>query len=248
METTIYYFSGTGNTKFFADQVAKNLGECELVSISSIIDNKTIICEGRVGIFFPTYVWGLPEIVDRFMRKANLSKVDYLFMGATGGGSAGQIFRQAQRVLQEKKIKLNYGFFSKLPGNATNVYNAFSEEKCEELKLNSIDKAKEVTRNINNSVTTIEKFHFIFTFLHKVMYGGFIKALPTMDSNYIITNDCNGCGICEEVCPMTNIKMQSEKPQFMGSCQGCLACYNRCPEVAIHVKNDKLKKRYRYTI
>ena len=63
----IYYFSGTGNSKWLAEQLASktediavNLIECSVVSS---IDNQTI------GIVFPIHAWGVPEPVLEFVKK-----------------------------------------------------------------------------------------------------------------------------------------------------------------------------------
>ena len=44
---------------------------------------------------------------------------------------------------------------------------------------------------------------------------------------------CNGCGICEKICPVDNIKLVNEKPEWQHKCQMCTGCLHYCPQKAI---------------
>lgn len=57
------------------------------------------------------------------------------------------------------------------------------------------------------------------------------------DSNYIVSNVCNGCGICSRVCPALNIKMVEERPKWQHTCERCTACMQLCPNRAIEFGN-----------
>jgi Pyruvate/2-oxoacid:ferredoxin oxidoreductase delta subunit len=57
---------------------------------------------------------------------------------------------------------------------------------------------------------------------------------------------CNGCGICEKLCPVDNISLNSEKKPIWGTaCEFCLGCINWCPTQAIESGNET-KGRNRY--
>ena len=53
------------------------------------------------------------------------------------------------------------------------------------------------------------------------------------DKAYYVTDKCNGCGLCEKVCPVHNIEMKDGKPVWLHHCENCLACYEWCPNRAI---------------
>ena len=74
MNTTIYYFSGTGNSL----KIAKDL--------SSFIDNSQIIRiayntlhitsdekSGRIGFVFPVYFRGLPRMMEKFIKNLKIT-------------------------------------------------------------------------------------------------------------------------------------------------------------------------------
>ena len=63
-----------------------------------------------------------------------------------------------------------------------------------------------------------------------------------------ITDQCAGCTICEQVCPIGNIQMVNGKAQRKSkTCDFCLACVQNCPFHAIALKFDKNPNaRYRH--
>ena len=68
----IFYFSGTGNTRWVAGEIAKAIGE-ELLYIPDLIRQGQYaftLKEGeRLGFCFPTHGWQPPRIVRNFIKK-----------------------------------------------------------------------------------------------------------------------------------------------------------------------------------
>lgn len=71
----IFYFSGTGNTRWVASQIADAIGE-ELLYIPDLIRKEQYEYEWhegeRIGFCFPTHGWQPPGIVREFIRKLRL--------------------------------------------------------------------------------------------------------------------------------------------------------------------------------
>ena len=71
----IFYFSGTGNTRFVAEQIAAGIGE-KLVFIPDAIRDGRYefeLADGEtVGFCFPTHGWQPPRIVREFIRKLRI--------------------------------------------------------------------------------------------------------------------------------------------------------------------------------
>jgi MinD superfamily P-loop ATPase len=63
------------------------------------------------------------------------------------------------------------------------------------------------------------------------------------DKGFIIEDTCNGCKVCEKVCPVNNIKVK-DKPTFKHECICCYACTHNCPQNAIRLKSEKSKNRF----
>ena len=58
MSTSIYYFSGTGNSLYVAKTIHEGISDSELISVSKVINEKINITCDRMIIVFPVYLWG----------------------------------------------------------------------------------------------------------------------------------------------------------------------------------------------
>jgi flavodoxin len=143
MKTTLYYFTGTGNSLKVARDLAAKLGDTEIVPITKVVDNEVIEAGGdAVGIVSPVYMWGLPLIVARFAKKLKVSPAQYLFGVADFGGWQGGTTVQLQKIFAKRDILLSAGFGVKMPGNYAPMYGALPDEKQQKLfaaEKNKID-------------------------------------------------------------------------------------------------------------
>ena len=103
----IFYFSGTGNTRWLATQIAEAIGE-QLLYIPDLIrqDSYTFtLSDGeRIGFCFPTHGWQPPRIVREFIRTLKFDSDDTLdrhFCWAltTCGDSTGETMTILNREL-----------------------------------------------------------------------------------------------------------------------------------------------------
>jgi NAD-dependent dihydropyrimidine dehydrogenase PreA subunit len=62
---------------------------------------------------------------------------------------------------------------------------------------------------------------------------------------FYANDKCTGCGICEKVCSLKNIKVAG-KPQWGKTCTQCHACIHYCPAKAVQYgKGTEKKGRYK---
>ena len=89
MKTMISYFSGTGNSLWMARKIAEKIPQSEVHAIAAEIGRELTFSDvDKIGIVFPLYFYGLPEIISRFIKQTDFSKVEYLFTAVTHGGPA----------------------------------------------------------------------------------------------------------------------------------------------------------------
>ena len=97
----ILYFSGTGNCKYVAEQIASAVGDTA-VSVENR-DGKIALKKGEVlGIVFPTHFWELPAIMRDFLEKASITaeRENYAFAIATYGTTPGCSGTDAKKLLR----------------------------------------------------------------------------------------------------------------------------------------------------
>lgn len=98
----ILYFSATGNCKYVAERVARALGLEALSIVDCIRAGRFAFAGEVVGIVSPTYDWGLPSIVEEFLKQARV-EAEYLFFAATYGTTPGAAGYMAGRALAGRK-------------------------------------------------------------------------------------------------------------------------------------------------
>ena len=244
MENIVFYFSGTGNCLKVAKTIVKELGNGEIISMAKPGKYNLLKQYDTIGFVYPTYFWGLPKKVIDFIENLNVNnnKNTYYYSITTYGGSAGNALYQLYELLFNRhNIKINYGQKLQMFSNYVIIYDM--SEKIDEITKNSNEKLAPIINSIkmrkNNKINKSTK---IFSFINK----GFIKKAAGMDKDFTVNNNCTGCGICKEVCPVKNIELVNNKPQYSHHCEQCVACIQYCPQKAINYKNVTQTRR-RYT-
>jgi ferredoxin/flavodoxin len=250
MKTTIYFFTGTGNSLKIARGISEKLEDCKLVPIAKIWEEENLTATSeKVGFIFPLYYSGLPKIVHDFVNKIDLSKSRYFFtVVVSAGGTTEFPFQQLERILNTKAKKLNLGYIIVMPTNYIIAYETHSEDHQNLLFKKAFEQVEVISDKIkdegNNIDPDILKREFLI-YDGKYQTEKFREKVNVRDKSFYIDDNCNTCGICEEVCPVNNIILVEGKPQWQHKCQLCLACINYCPEKAIQF-GDQSKRTQRY--
>jgi len=66
------------------------------------------------------------------------------------------------------------------------------------------------------------------------------------DKSIIVRDNCNGCGLCQKLCPVDNIRLVQNRPYFLHHCEMCFACDEWCPTGAIQHWSRKEHIKYRH--
>ena len=249
MKTTLYYFSGTGNSLAVARDIGALLGETELIPVSKALRYGVKGQVESIGVIFPVYIWGMPLVVDEFIRTLKPADAKYFFAVCTYGGFPAATLVQVQKVLGARGITLSAGFGVKMPGNYTPMYGAIDEEKQKKMFAAEKEKVKEIALAVKEKkVSAPAKGFFLMNFIFTdIVYKFSAKNMPEMDGKFLADEKCNSCGVCARVCPAKNIEMRDGKPVWQHRCYQCLACLQWCPVESIQYgEATKKRKRYRH--
>jgi ferredoxin/flavodoxin len=248
MTIKLLYFTGTGNTLFAARELALHLGHTQVEPITKanpVIGNDA----DAVGIIFPVYGWGMPKIVRDFVDKMENLSGKYVFAVCTYGGTLFASLKMVQRRLKMKNITLSAGFGLRMPVNYIQIFTVLPQKKQDVM----IERAKQKIARIAAIIKSRQpsKIEFwkvpIINPLLMAMNGAMIDHLFDHDKNFHTTEQCNGCGICSQVCPVVNITMKDKRPSWNHACQQCLACLHWCPQAAIQYgKTPPARGRYHH--
>ncbi|WP_238883853.1 EFR1 family ferrodoxin [Clostridium sp. YIM B02551] len=246
MSTTIYYFSGTGNSLKVSKAVKEGLGDATLIQITK--ENLSItkdISSDKIGFVFPVYFTGVPLMVKKFIENLEVNKSAYIFAIATFGGTTTISLNQIEDILSKKGASLAAGFTVRMPGNYQVMYDAYSKEVQEERFKAANEQVLKIVDSIKKNQHIKVKISGVKIAFGRLAYKTFKPN--NMDKNFWITEQCNGCSTCSKVCPASNIKMVEGKPEWQHNCEVCLACMQWCPQKSIQYKKNTLKRgRYHH--
>ncbi len=243
----ILYFTGTGNSKYVADYLGDKLQD-EVVSLNDMLKNNLplVVESGKPYVWVaPIYAWRFPQVVDELFRKIYFKGNTTFYFVATMGGDSGNCQKVCKKRVRDKGM--SYGGFADviMPDN---YYGGFEIKDMQDM----IDIVKAAHPTLDEIAETIRNDHLLN--IRVKTYASALKSsivnyafnkYMLEKANYTVSGSCIGCGKCETVCPVNNIKLENSKPTFGSRCTGCYACIHKCPEKAINLgKRTEGKTRY----
>ncbi|MCI0511859.1 EFR1 family ferrodoxin [candidate division KSB1 bacterium] len=234
MSTTLFYYTGTGNSLWVARKLAEALGETELIPIANFeLDSKPLNSE-TMGLIFPVYIWGVSAPVLRFIDTLAQLKPQYLFAVATNGGQVANTLVQLQKVLAHQNLKLNAGFSITLPSNYI-PWGGPGPVAIQQQKFQAAtEKIPQIAAVVKAQKTQpVEKGPRWQRLVYSAFYKLSFNQVPKMDGQFWVDDKCNQCEICQKVCPANNITLVEGKPVWNHRCEQCYACLQWCPQQAI---------------
>ncbi len=246
MKNIIYYFSGTGNSLSAARDISKRLGDTRIEAIGTASAPVDEDCE-TVGFVYPVYYYSLPTAVRRFAEAINLAGVKYVYGVATYGGGMGAPNKQLQVCIGKNGGKLSAAYGVWMPGNYIFKYGTFPKG----LQNFIIKRAAKKTAAIAECVKERRRTDIPqgSAFARRTEKGNLetVAGFYSTGERFVVSDACSGCGICEKVCPVGNIRLSPDgnKPIWGRKCEQCVACLQWCPAQAIDY-GDITVKRKRY--
>ena len=266
MSTEIYYFTGTGNSLAVARDIAEKT-KGTLISIPSVVDKKSIKTDvDHIGVVFPAYMahlYGIPLIVERFIKQLENIDLKYIFAICTCGGyesvNAIPSLKNLSKLIKSMNGKLSAEYSIRLPMN--NLDYDHIPIPIDKNQVTILKKSKKKIEAIGQRIIKRKKgkyqiikslFNLLMTPLYLILRKSYLIALkkyskepndtnlkyfelmPLTDKSIYTDEKCTGCATCTKVCPVQNIKMIDNKPIWQHHCEMCFACAEWCPKKAIH--------------
>lgn len=236
----IYYFSGTGNSRWAARQITARLHDTAQ-DISKLNQLPDLTHESQIGLVFPIYAWGAPEPVLSFVKKLPKTKA-FTFAVCTCGEEAGYAM---------KKLSDLYPFRSSYSLVMPNNYIIGADVDDAQTIRKKIQDARQAIQTLTDEVAQRQAVYRVQEGKHAGLKSGLVNfgfnRFARNTKAFYVTDRCNGCGLCAQNCPASTIAMKNGKPVWGKMCYQCLGCINACPQRAIEY-GKSTQKHGRYTI
>ena len=240
----IYYFSGTGNSKWVAERLSALTADRAENIADLLKENPVQIVPAAgepVGLVFPIYAWGAPHIVDRFCKLLRVDDGSFAYAVCTCGDEAGNAMERLKKIFPWQSAAS-----IAMPNN----YIPMADVDSEPLARKKAHKAEEQIQIIAKSVRDKERIYSVHTGplagLKTSVICPMFNTYARSTKPFTAGDDCTGCNLCQKLCPISAISMRDGKPVWVRKhCTQCMACINRCPQRCIQYGSGT-KGRGRY--
>ena len=237
-KNVIFCYSGSGNCLDIAKNIAKRLGDTDIVMMRAEPEVKDVRGAKRVGFVFPCYAGGLPGDVEKFVSELRVDPESYTFGVVSYAGYPGVGMAKINDI-----VPLDY--WAGISHQCSCIWlmphtlmlpmldASRAQERSEKLAAKIADDVLYVKhlsgRPLSNPVNALEA-----------------KAWPMLSgkkaAKMTVTDSCVGCGQCARLCPRGNISIVDGRASIGTNCIGCLSCLQYCPKQAINMGGATVKR------
>ena len=244
----MFYFSGTGNSKYIAEMFCRNMNaSCH--SIEEDIDFTQLITQEKtIGFCYPIYGSRVPSLMRGFaaghMAELKNKKVIIFCTQMFFSGDGARVFTD---IFPRGHVKVVYAEHFLMPNNVCNLFITplSSEMGIQKYLMNAQLKMEAVCENIKNGTIKKRGFNPVSRALGLIQGAGYPTLEEKAKKKVWIDGDCNKCLLCVSACPMKNFEYEGGRIRTKNRCMMCYRCINKCPKKAISVYlRGKVKKQY----
>ena len=243
----IVYFSGTGNSRFVAEQIAEATGD-ELVNAVKYTrkgQNAVFSTPGIYVFVSPIYVSAPPMVFLEFIRHSTFPSDCRAYFIMTCAGGMGGAPGYCRALAAEKGFTYMGTAEIEMPQNYIAMFKTGTPEENRakiEAAVPNITNLSIAIRNCRELPDPgMKGWELLST---KMVLAPYYKYFMSTKP-FTATDKCIACGKCATVCPLANITLQDGKPVWGEHCTHCMACINLCPKEAIEYgKKTHGKLRY----
>jgi len=230
-KNVIFCYSGTGNCLDLAKNIAKGLGDTDIIMMRSEPAVKDVQDAETVGFVFPCYGGGAPADFLKFARQLILSRRSYIYGVSQSSSYAGTGLYELNRIatLDYWKTVTHqcsciwlFPHTMMMPPMDAEQAQARSEVLAAEIASDVMTRKKINKKPPHNPLNAAEN-------------KGFGTMTAAKAKAFKVSEKCVGCGTCVKLCPRGNIRLEAGRAVIGTDCAQCLGCLQFCPEEAISI-------------
>lgn len=248
MKINLLYFSGTGNTKYIADYLEKNLKDTNNMIKSFDISQNPII-DKDIDLLIvggPIYAGNVPEKLIRWILKnvpENSKAKCIVYSTSSGTINAFGVDSLAKKLNQKGYTILSKEIFTMPRNFYFGSYSMNTESEIKNLLLETNKKLDLLISEIKNNTFKNKNFENKKVPLRDFFAETFSIMARFMGKNFSVDDTCIKCGLCIKNCPQNNIILDKNNTiKFKNKCMMCTKCIHNCPKNSISYKGTKYEQ------
>lgn len=257
MKISIYYFTGTGNSRLVAEWVKNQTEENGGLAIMTNIAKTDRINipqppkDSLVVFISPIHGFNYPPVMVNFIARFPKGKNKVLLMNTRAGmligkfitpGLTGVAFFFSSLLLKLKGYTTVGMIPVDLPSNWISVHPGLNSRTIKYLHEQNLLRVRKAVGKVlvggKNFKALREVVQDILISPISVLYyfiGRFFFA-----KTYYASSDCDNCNLCIKNCPVKAIKEVDGRPFWTFKCESCMRCMSNCHKKAIETAHGSI--------
>ncbi|WP_440252437.1 EFR1 family ferrodoxin, partial [Catenibacterium faecis] len=131
----IYYFTGTGNSRYIARKLHQQLN-ADYISMNTLIrnnDHSLQNIQGTLVFVVPTYAWRIPRIVEEWILHTPFKDVEEVYFVMDCGGNIGNAGHYNQELCKEKGFNYKGTMEIIMPENYLAMFDTPEDEEAQSI-------------------------------------------------------------------------------------------------------------------
>ncbi len=254
---TVYFMTGTGNSyrasQWFVDAAKQRGLETQLASLDQAqpADELHPGPGQLLGLVMPTHGFTAPWYMIKFAVHLPRGKGAHAFAAATRAGAkfgpiytpgiSGSASLLIALILALKGYSVRGIKGLDMPSNWAQVHSGFKPRSVKAIIEHTHPRAlRFITRILDG-----KRHWWTFGTLSDLFWGLSMLAISLVylpmgrlgfAKMFHANTKCDGCGLCEEYCPVNGVKLMGKKnptPYWTYHCESCNRCFSFCPRQAV---------------
>jgi len=245
-KVNIFYFSGTGNTKYVVDALEIELSaNCtvekhNIESPGAEVKAVEAIKKSDLNVFaFPVYAFDSPIIINRFLKTVKKIKNGNSFKNCKAAviacpGDTSGMNHTAAKMFSNKLKKAGFEVVREdqiaMPPN---IFVKITVEEGRDRLIKANEKIIEIAKKYNTGETNSLEVGVMMYPLYYISKLEHVGAKFFGKAYKVDKDKCIDCGLCIKKCPQKNITVKNGNIKFGWDCIFCMRCLYSCPARAI---------------
>lgn len=231
----IFYFSGTGNSRYVAEMFGEGLQD-KVVDATIWIKNqkKGEFQSDKPWVFIsPTYAWQLPGIFQQFIREADFKGSNSAYFIMTCGADIGNANINNAKLCKQIGLEYKGTLEIVMPENYIAMYPVPDKDGAKKIVEEAIPVMKKGIQIIKEGKFIQHRKNVLNDKLKSGIVNPIFYRFIVKSKKFKVNNQCISCGKCARVCPLNNVYIDKKIPRWGDHCTHCMACICGCPKEAI---------------